>query len=197
VAVVARQLGRPARWTETRTDNMLAMAHGRGQVQYAKLGGTRDGKILGLPAALCAGRAAAHPGIGCMLPNLTKLMASGVYEIPTIAYDRSGVATNTTPVGAFRGAGRPEAAAAIERIVDVFADELGMDPVEVRRRNFSRPTPSVQTVTVPRPTAARTSRPWTWPWHASGYEACAPSSSAAGPPAIGRRWASASPPTWR
>src|SRR5207302_56205 len=81
----------------------------------------------------------AYPGLGSFLPNLTGLMASGVYKIPKIGVDLRAVATNTTPIGAFRGAGRPEATQAIERAIDMFAAELGMDPGEVRRRNFIQP----------------------------------------------------------
>ena len=76
---------------------------------------------------------------GILVLGQTKVMAQGVYHIPEIAFDVAVVATNTTPMGAYRGAGRPEAAAFIERIVDMAADELGIDPVEIRRKNFIQP----------------------------------------------------------
>jgi aerobic carbon-monoxide dehydrogenase large subunit len=135
VAWLARKLGRPMRWTETRSESMVALVHGRAQRLAFTIGGTRDGKVLAyrLDSLQDAG---AYPTLGAFLPNLTALMASGVYAIPRIEFDGSSVATNTTPVSAFRGAGRPEAAQAIERAIDTFAAELGLDPADVRRRNF-------------------------------------------------------------
>ncbi len=132
----ARKLGRPVSWVETRSENLVSMPHGRGQVAYYELGLTRDGRITGLRARV-VGDAGAYAGFGGGLPiMLTYLMAPGVYDIPTVGYAAAAALTNTTPMGAFRGAGRPEAAAHIERIVDIAADELGIDPVELRRRNF-------------------------------------------------------------
>ena len=77
-----------------------------------------------------------RPRVGPLLANFTTLMAPAVYEIPTVQIRSKAVLTNTTPVGAYRGAGRPEATATIERLVDIFAAEIGMDPAEVRRRNL-------------------------------------------------------------
>jgi carbon-monoxide dehydrogenase large subunit len=135
VVWLARRLGRPVRWTETRSESMVALPHGRAQRLDFTLGGTKDGKVLAyrLESLQDAG---AYPVLGAFLPNLTALMASGVYAIPRIEFEGRSVATNTTPISAFRGAGRPEASQAIERALDVFAAELGMDPAEVRRRNF-------------------------------------------------------------
>jgi carbon-monoxide dehydrogenase large subunit len=135
VAWLARRLGRPVRWTETRSESMVALPHGRALRLDFTLGGTRDGKLLAyrLEALQDSG---AYPALGAFLPNLTALMASGVYAIPRIEFGGRSVVTNTTPISAFRGAGRPEASQVIERAIDTFAAELGMDPVEVRRRNF-------------------------------------------------------------
>ncbi|GAB3488241.1 xanthine dehydrogenase family protein molybdopterin-binding subunit [Flexivirga lutea] len=131
----ARALGRPVAWVETRSENLQSM-HGRGQVGYYELGLTRDGRITGLRARVI-GDAGAWAGFGGALPiHMTALMVPGVYDVPLLAYDAAAVVTNTAPMGAFRGAGRPEAAAHIERMMDLAADELDLDPVELRRRNF-------------------------------------------------------------
>ncbi len=138
-AKLSLELGRPVKWVETRSESMVAMPHGRGQVQYVELGLTRDGTMVGMRCRMI-GDAGAYGGFGGILVvAMTKLMAQGVYRIPKIAYDVGVVVTNTTPMGAYRGAGRPEAAAFLERIVDMAADELEMDPAELRRKNFIRP----------------------------------------------------------
>ena len=135
VAWVARQLGRPARWTETRYENLVAMTHGRAQLQTVTIGGRRDGTVLAYRLEIVQD-AGAHVRIGAMLPFLTILMTSGPYEIPRAESVAKSVVTTTTPIGAYRGAGRPEATAAIERAMDLFAAEIGMDPADVRRRNL-------------------------------------------------------------
>jgi carbon-monoxide dehydrogenase large subunit len=139
VGWLAKTVGRPVRWVETRTENMLAFAHGRAQVQQAKLGGTRDGRLLAYELHLLQDSGAYPSGYASVLPRMTGLMASGCYAIPKVTCDVVSVVTNTTPVSAFRGAGRPEAAAAIERMVDLFAAKTGLDPVAVRRRNLLPP----------------------------------------------------------
>jgi aerobic carbon-monoxide dehydrogenase large subunit len=135
---LARRVGRPVRWVEGRSENLVGMGHGRGQVQYVTIGGRRDGTILAyrLDAIQDIG---AYPDVGTGLPTLTRMMATGVYAVPRAEFGFRCVVTNTTPVVAYRGAGRPEASAAIERAVDRFADEIGVDPVDVRRRNVVRP----------------------------------------------------------
>ncbi|MEJ2885110.1 xanthine dehydrogenase family protein molybdopterin-binding subunit [Actinomycetospora aeridis] len=139
VVEAARQLGRAVTWTETRSENLTAMPHGRGQVQYGELGLRRDGTIVGLRARV-VGDSGAYAGFGGALTlGPTRNMAQGVYRIPEIAYDGAAALTTTTPMGAFRGAGRPEAAAMVERLVDMAAHELGIDPAELRRRNFLQP----------------------------------------------------------
>ena len=135
VAWAARELRRPVRWTEYRYDNLLAMTHGRAQLQTLSVGGTRDGRLLAYRLDIVQD-CGAYPAIGAVLPFLTKMMAPGTYAIERIESSARSVVTNTTPVGAYRGAGRPEAAAAIERAIDLFAAEIGMDPAEVRRRNL-------------------------------------------------------------
>jgi carbon-monoxide dehydrogenase large subunit len=131
----ARAVGRPVRWTETRSENMVAMPHGRGQVQYARIGGRRDGRITAYQLDVVHD-AGAYPLIGAMLPMMTLRMTTGVYDLDNVGFSGVSVVTNTVSTTAFRGAGRPEAAVAIERMVDRFAAEIGMDPAEVRRRNF-------------------------------------------------------------
>jgi carbon-monoxide dehydrogenase large subunit len=138
VAWVARHVGRPARWVETRSENMIAMTHGRAQVQTVTIGGDRDGRVRAYRLHVLQD-SGAYPRFGAMLPTLTLLMAPGVYDIDRLELSYASVATNTTPVGAYRGAGRPEATAAIERAMDLFAAELGLDPAEVRRRNLLPP----------------------------------------------------------
>jgi aerobic carbon-monoxide dehydrogenase large subunit len=135
VGWVARATGKPVRWTETRSENMVAMHHGRASILEFELGTSRDGKIEALRLNILAD-AGAYPGIGAFLPMLTSMMACGVYVIPKIEIDVRAVATNTTPVGPVRGAGRPEATQMLERAIDALAAELSLDPAEVRRRNF-------------------------------------------------------------
>ncbi len=135
VAWLARATGRPIRWTETRSENMVGMAHGRAQSIEFELGGDSQGRMQALRLRIVQD-AGAYPAEGAILPTLTALMASGVYVIPQIEVQIDSVVTNTTPTGPYRGAGRPEAAQMIERAVDMFAAELGLDPAEVRRRNF-------------------------------------------------------------
>jgi aerobic carbon-monoxide dehydrogenase large subunit len=138
IAAAAHHTGRPVRWSEMRSENLLGMVHGRAQVQTYKIGGTRDGGILAYQLDIvqdCGG----YPRVGASLPQLTMQMASGVYDIPHVGAAYRSVVTNTTPVAAYRGAGRPEATAAVERAVDDFAAEIGMDPAEVRRQNLVVP----------------------------------------------------------
>ncbi len=132
---LSRRLGRPVRWTETRSENLVGMVQGRGQVQHASLAGTREGMITAYRLDVIQ-EGGAYAGTGCVLPYMTRLMAPGCYAIDDVAVRIRSVVTNTTNVGAYRGAGRPEAAAAIERMVDRFAHEIGMDPVDVRRKNL-------------------------------------------------------------
>jgi len=135
VCWVARRLGRPARWAETRNENLLGMTHGRAQRQTITIGGSRDGTVAAYRLEILQD-CGAYPKFGAFLPALTILMAPGPYAIPRAEAVARSVVTNTTPVGAYRGAGRPEATAAIERAMDLFAAEAGLDPAEVRRKNL-------------------------------------------------------------
>jgi carbon-monoxide dehydrogenase large subunit len=138
VAALARLLSRPVRWVETRSECFVAMTQGRGQVQDVEIGANRDGRLVGLRARVLAD-AGAYPARGAFLPFLTGQMLSGVYVIPKIDYQARAYATNTTPTGAYRGAGRPEATALVERAMDLLAAELSLDPAELRRRNLVPP----------------------------------------------------------
>jgi carbon-monoxide dehydrogenase large subunit len=138
VAKAAQTLGRAVRWHESRSESMVSMTHGRSQVQRVEIGARRDGSITALRFDVVT-NVGAYPQLGSFMGQTTAEMISGVYAIPDIAFRGSSVVTNVTPLGAYRGAGRPEAAAAVERAVDMLATELGMDPVEVRRRNLIAP----------------------------------------------------------
>jgi aerobic carbon-monoxide dehydrogenase large subunit len=138
VAWAARKTGRALRWTETRSENLVGMTQGRGQLQHIKIGGNRDGRILAYRLDVIQD-SGAYSRMGGFLPSMTTLMAAGVYDIPEVQAGFRVAVTNATPIAPYRGAGRPEAAAAIERAVDLFAAEIGMDPAEVRRRNLVAP----------------------------------------------------------
>lgn len=135
VAGAARQLGRPVMWHAARSEDMVSLPHSRGQVQYAELVCRRDGTFESLRVHLL-GDAGAYPSIGAFLPAGTKRMSNGIYRFGQIQFDVVVAATNTTPMGAYRGAGRPEATALLERLVDHAAHELDIDPIELRRRNL-------------------------------------------------------------
>ncbi len=135
VAWAAKHIGRALRWAETRSENMLAMTHGRAQRQVVKIGGSRDGRILAYRLEIVQDTGA-YSRMGGFLPFLTSLMAAGPYDIGHVETAYQVVVTNATPISAYRGAGRPEATAAIERAVDLFAAEIGMDAADVRRINL-------------------------------------------------------------
>ena len=136
LGVVAKKVGRALRWRETRSENMMAMGHGRGQVQYVTIGGSRDGKITHYQLHFIQD-AGGFAEIGTILPAFFgRPMASAVYAIPNIECQSTAVVTNTVFTTPYRGAGRPEATAAAERSLDLWALELGLDPVEARRINL-------------------------------------------------------------
>ncbi len=139
VGWAARKLNSPVRWTETRTENMVSMGHGRAQRQRTRMGGTRDGRITAYRLDLLQD-AGAYAKAGAVLPFMTRLMAGGVYDIAKVQFESHSVVTNTTPTVAYRGAGRPEATAAIERTIDEFARVCGLDPADVRRKNYLTPS---------------------------------------------------------
>ncbi|MFP5019547.1 xanthine dehydrogenase family protein molybdopterin-binding subunit [Pseudonocardia phyllosphaerae] len=138
VAWLARREGRPVRWNESRSENMTGMVQGRAQRQTVTIGGTRDGRVTHYRLEVLQD-AGAYPRLGAALPAFTRMMAPGTYDIANVESRASVVVTNTTSVAAYRGAGRPEATAAIERAMDLFAAEIGMDPAEVRTRNVVAP----------------------------------------------------------
>ncbi len=138
VVVAAQRTGRPVLWWETRSEALLSM-QGRDQAHWAELGLDADGVITGLRLRV-AGNTGAYAGFGGGLAlGPTYLMATGPYRVPQLRYDAIAVLTNTAPNGAFRGAGRPEAAALLERLLDLAADELDIAPEEIRRRNLLTP----------------------------------------------------------
>jgi len=140
LGVVAKRVGRPVRWRETRSESMVGLGHGRAQLQFITIGGSRNGKVshYQMHAIQDSG---AWVDMGTILaPFMTRPMSSGVYAIPNIECRTTSVVTNTTPTVAYRGAGRPEATAAIERTIDEFARVCGIDPAEVRRRNYIAPS---------------------------------------------------------
>jgi aerobic carbon-monoxide dehydrogenase large subunit len=139
VGWAAKKLGRPVRWTETRSENMITMGHGRAQRQTTKMGGTRDGRITAYRLDVLQD-GGAYATFGSVLPFMTRMMAGGVYDIAKVEFESNSLLTNTTPTEAYRGAGRPEATAAIERTIDEFARACGVDPAEVRRKNFIAPS---------------------------------------------------------
>ena len=139
-AFCSMKLGRPVKWIETRSENYQSTTHGRDHVQDVELAATHDGKILGIRATVWAGMGAylstAAPGIPTILHGL---MLSGPYNVPAVKEDVYGIYTNTTPVEAYRGAGRPEATFMLERMLDLLAHKLKIDAVEIRRRNLIAP----------------------------------------------------------
>jgi carbon-monoxide dehydrogenase large subunit len=136
VAYAAKKLLRPIKWEESRREHMLTMTHGRGQHQWAELAVRRDGKILGYKIKVLSDGGAYSDGSTTGLPELTAKMGTGVYDIPTYEADIYSVFTNKVPHGAYRGAGRPEAAYLIERSMNVLASKLKLDPVKVRQVNY-------------------------------------------------------------
>ena len=137
IAVVAKELGKPVKWIETRQENYMATNHGRDHIQYVEIMGNRDGTITGLRTTVYANMGAHLSFFASLIPSaLFGLMLIGPYKIPNISVKVYGVLTNTTPVEAYRGAGRPEATFIVERMVDRFAQQIQMDPVDVRRKNF-------------------------------------------------------------
>ena len=137
-AAAALKLDRPVKWIASRSEDMVSLVQGRDYLMTAKLGVAADGKIVGLDGTVLAS-AGAYPGLGAILPMLTQMMSVGVYEIPNVRFKTTSVLTTNTPVAAYRGAGRPEATQLIERVLDVAADKIGMDPAEIRRVNFIQP----------------------------------------------------------
>ncbi|MER6925171.1 xanthine dehydrogenase family protein molybdopterin-binding subunit, partial [Streptomyces spiralis] len=135
---IARKLGRPVKWTESRSEGYLATHHGRGMIQDVEIAATREGKLLGLKVDLLADMGAYLMLVTPGIPILGAFMYPAIYKMDSYEFTCTGVFTTKTPTDAYRGAGRPEATYAIERAMDELAAEVGLDPVEVRRRNWIR-----------------------------------------------------------
>lgn len=133
---LAKMLGTPVKWSETRSEHLLASSQGRGQVDYVKVAATKEGVVTGLDITAYSDMGAFHTLFTGAIPQFTGLVINGVYAIPTAHYKSANTLTNKTPTDAYRGAGRPEAAYMIERMMDLLAIKLKMDPAEVRRKNF-------------------------------------------------------------
>ncbi|MDX6439369.1 MAG: aerobic carbon-monoxide dehydrogenase large subunit [Gaiellaceae bacterium] len=133
---LARRLKRPVKWIEERSEAFNATIHGRDVLQEIELAATAEGKITAVRVRLVSAMGAYLQLVTPGIPLLGAWVYAGCYDIPAYSFECTGVFTHTTPTDAYRGAGRPEATYAIERVVDALATELGMDPVELRRRNF-------------------------------------------------------------
>jgi carbon-monoxide dehydrogenase large subunit len=132
----AQRIGKPVKYTETRSDSLLVAHHGRDQIQDIEVAANRDGTVLGLRVNLLANMGAYLGLVGPGVPLLGAFMYNAIYKFPALRFECTGVFTNTTITDAYRGAGRPEATYAIERIMDELAIEIGVDPMEIRRRNW-------------------------------------------------------------
>src|SRR2546430_2208752 len=135
---ISVQLGKPVKWIESRRENVAATIHGRAQVGTVEVGVKNDGTLTGLRYNVVADLGAYHQLLTPAIPTLTGLMLSGAYKIPAIQMNVTGVFTNKMSTDAYRGAGRPEATYVVDRIMDLVAKELKMDPVELRRKNFPK-----------------------------------------------------------
>ncbi len=140
VAEAARRLARPVKWIEERSENCAVTWHGRGQVQEVELAARRDGTVLAIRSRILADMGGHLEVYSALIPGVTPDLQTGCYRIPASQSSLLAVYTNTTPTGPYRGAGRPEAAFLIERMIDRLAGELGIDPVELRLRNFVSPS---------------------------------------------------------
>jgi carbon-monoxide dehydrogenase large subunit len=134
--LVAKRVGKPVKWTETRSESLMSAHHGRDQIQYIDIAADREGNIKGLKAHILSDMGAYLRLVSPGIPILGAFMYVGIYKFPAYRFDCQGIFTNKVPTDAYRGAGRPEATFAIERIMDELAVELDMDPLELRRKNW-------------------------------------------------------------
>jgi carbon-monoxide dehydrogenase large subunit len=139
VLEAAKRVGRPVKWAGDRTEHFLTDAQGRDNVVAAEMAMDADGRFLGLRVGLIANLGAYIHQYGPFIPFIGGTMSTGVYDIQALHVTITGVYTNTCPVDAYRGAGRPEAAFLLEKLVDACARDIGIAPDEIRRRNFIRP----------------------------------------------------------
>jgi aerobic carbon-monoxide dehydrogenase large subunit len=135
-AALAMRYGRPVKWIESRSENLQAQTHGRGQINYIEAAYQHDGRLLGLKVRSIADLGAFLAATTAMVPSGTPFMLNGPYKVQAVDSQVVGVFTNKVPTGAYRGAGRPEATYILERTINRIAHELGLDPAEVRQRNF-------------------------------------------------------------
>ena len=133
---ISRKVSRAVKWTETRSEHMSSSIHGRDQIDYVKVGAKRDGTITGLECTAIADCGAFYTILTPFIPSFTGFVIGGCYKIPNLQFTAKGVFTNKMATDATRGAGRPEATHLIEMMVEQLAHELGMDPLELRRKNF-------------------------------------------------------------
>ena len=138
-AAISRRLGLPVKWIEDRSEAFMTTIHGRDVICYLDLAATAEGKVLGVKMRLVADIGAYEMVLTAAIPTLVAFMISGVYDIGVVRCDLTEVFTNKMPTDAYRGAGRPEGIYFLERGIDMLAAKLGMDPAEVRRRNFIQP----------------------------------------------------------
>jgi carbon-monoxide dehydrogenase large subunit len=136
MAFIAMKINKPVKWVESRRENFQCTIHGRGHVDYFELAAMRDGTMLGMKLKLIADLGAYQQLLTPAIPTLSVLMMPGLYRFKNITADVIGVFTNAVPTDAYRGAGRPEATHGIDRMLDILAVELGMDPVDLRKKNF-------------------------------------------------------------
>jgi aerobic carbon-monoxide dehydrogenase large subunit len=136
VSYVSRRLERPVRWTASRSEDMQAAVHGRDQIDYVRMGLMNDGTITALHTKIIADMGAYHQLLTPFIPAFSAFVMGGCYKIPNVQTDITGAFTNKFPTDAIRGAGRPEATHLIEVTIEQAAAELGMDPLEIRRKNF-------------------------------------------------------------
>ncbi len=139
MAFISQRINKPVKWVESRRENFLGTIHGRGHVDYYELAAKRDGTMLGLKLKIIQDLGAYLQLLTPAIPTLSVLMMPGLYKFQNISADVIGAFTNCFPTDAYRGAGRPEATHGIERMVDILAAELKMDPAELRMKNFPRP----------------------------------------------------------
>jgi carbon-monoxide dehydrogenase large subunit len=134
--LVAKRMGKPVKWTETRSESLMSAHHGRDQIQYIDIAADREGNVKGLKVHILSDMGAYLRLVSPGVPVLGAFMYPGIYKFPAYRFDCQGIFTNKVPTDAYRGAGRPEATFAIERIMDELAVELDMDPLELRRKNW-------------------------------------------------------------
>ncbi|MGH9593053.1 MAG: xanthine dehydrogenase family protein molybdopterin-binding subunit, partial [Bryobacteraceae bacterium] len=138
LAYISMKVNKPVKWIESRRENFVCTIHGRGHVDFYEIAAKRDGTITGIKLKIIQDLGAYFTLLTPVIPTLSVLMMPGLYRTPNVSADIVGAFTNCTPTDAYRGAGRPEATHGIERMVDMVAAELKMDPAEIRMKNFVR-----------------------------------------------------------